>query len=356
MRVPRCFIFLIYLAALASGSCESMVDVPLPPEEPRLVAQGFFSPAGPWAARVSHTVGYGDAADPGFMEDAIVEVWEEGQRLVRLVRTDTGTYASTSPLPAPGKTYTLRVAVPGYAPVEGRSALPPAHPAPRFAETSEARGDGADARRRVSHVALTLDDPGGITNYYSLFVVHVRWQEDRQAGTVRALPPSLFGFESDDLALGDNPLDFLNTGKTRYVEALFTDETFDGQTYTIDFDLQYDLPDEAAQVVTRRGFAVVLLSVSESFYKYWKTTVEQAVAGNNPFSEPLRIYSNMAGGFGVFASYRAYVFPVQGSSTAVAQPAMEYLCDRLGFPLPLCSAPADTAAASGNEKPLRSGK
>ena len=169
-------------------------------------------------------------------------------------------------------------------------------------------------------------------------VVQARWIEDRTMGQVTPLPPSLFIFESDDLALGESAFDFLNTEKTFYLEAFFTDGLFNGSTYTLNFDIQYDTPDPLAEVVVRRVLAVVLLSVSEDFFRYWKTAGRQALTNENPFAEPLRVQSNMTGGFGVFAGFQYRIFPLGASSVGVGGFGLSDLCRLVGNTLPLCGA------------------
>jgi hypothetical protein len=164
-------------------------------------------------------------------------------------------------------------------------------------------------------------------------VLQVRWRVDRSTGQVQRLPPSVFPFESDDPALGDRALDFLDTGKKRYQEAFFPDGLFDGSRYTLDFDLRYDAPHPDAAVVIQRAFAVVLLSVTEDFYRYWRTAGEQALTNENPFAEPLRVHSNLTGALGVMAGFQYRLLPLAAGE---AGGALDSLCTVVGGRLPLC--------------------
>lgn len=337
-KISGWFIPAALLAVLTLGACETVVDVPPPPYEAQLVAQGFFTPDSLWVVRVTSTTRYASPDAPGFVNDATVEVWEEGQLRAQLARSDSGTYAVTGSGPAMGRRYSLRVAAPGYPSVEGSDLLPQAPPVTAFDETIVQGGESMASRRRVTQVAITLDDPPGENNYYGLLVVQARWSEDRRTGQLAPLPPSLFVFESDDLALGESEFDFLDTEKTRYREAFFTDGLFDGRSYTLDFDVQYDAPDPAAEVVIQRVLLVVLLSVSEDFFRYWKTASRQAVTNENPFAEPLRVHSNMTGGLGVFAGFQYRVFPLGGGNVGVGGFVLNDLCSLTGISLPICGA------------------
>lgn len=324
------------LAALLLTACETVVDVPPPPHTPQLVAHGFFTPDSLWVVRVSHSVPYTSAQAPGFVEDAAVEVWAGDRLVARPTRADTGTYVATGAGAVPGETYTLRVAAPGYAPVEGHDVLPPPPPMTAFAEIPIQEADSTSRRRRT-RVEITLDDPPGPGQHYGILVVQARWRLDRRTGQVTPLPPSLFPFESDDPALGESAFDFLDTDKTLYREAFFTDGLFDGAAYTLDFEIQYDVPRPDAEVAVERVFAVLLLSVSDDFYRYWKTAGRQAFTNENPFAEPLRVHSNLTGGFGVFAGFQYRVLPLQ-TALPVPEPAFDAACRILGGYLPVCGA------------------
>ena len=75
---------ILVFTVLLFGACETVVDVAPPPHDQQLVAQGFFTPDSLWVVRVTHTVGYTSPEAPGFVDDATVEVWQEGQLRAQL--------------------------------------------------------------------------------------------------------------------------------------------------------------------------------------------------------------------------------------------------------------------------------
>lgn len=322
--------------ALTFAACETVVDVPPPPHDPKLVAQSFFSPDSLWVVRVTRTVPFASSAPPELVDSATVEVWDGDHLVARPVRSDSGTYVASGTGARRGRTYTLHVEAPGFPTVEGSDALPPPPPVTDFRATPIAPVDSI-SRRRATHIDLALDDPADTDNYYGLLVLQARWREDRATGRLTPMPPSLFPFESSDPALGESGFDFLDTEQTLYHEAFFTDGLFDGSTYTIDLDVQYDAPRPEATVAIRRAFVVALLSVSEDFYRYWKTANEQALTNANPFAEPLRVHSNVTGGLGVFAGFQYRLLPVSADSPGVGTFHLRDLCRFLGHRLPLCS-------------------
>lgn len=317
--------------------CETVVDVPIPPHESELVVHSFFTPDSPWLVRVTDTVGFTSADSARFIEDAVVEIWQDGQRLAQLARTDSGTYTANTGLPAEGQLYTLRAMAPGYPLTEGQDHIPAPVPVTAFQETL-VPNENAASRRRTINLQITLQDDPGTDNFYGLGIVQGRWQEDRQTGTLTPLPASIFGFESDDPVLGESDFAFLDTEKTYYREAFFPDDLFAGSTHTLDIDIQYDTPDPDATIVVRRVFSVILLSTSEAFYRYWTTAQDQAIASNNPFAEPLRVHSNMTQGFGVFAGFQYRLLPI-GADSLLAGTGVDLgsVCGLAGLQLPICN-------------------
>ncbi|NNF59482.1 MAG: DUF4249 domain-containing protein [Rhodothermaceae bacterium] len=311
---PRMAIGLLLLTLLLTvlGGCETVVDVNVPPHERQLVAQGFFAPESLWTVRVSHTVGYSEPTVPGLVEDAAVEIWEGDQLLERLARRDSGTYIALGSRPELGRLYSLRVSAPGYETVEGGGALPSP---PQITAFEPALVSAPSETRRIVRLRLILDDLAGETNYYTLAVLHLRALVDLQAGSVTSLPPALFPFTSDNPSLGNplpNPLD---PDSPTYYQALLRDDRFDGQAHTLDVEIAYDVASPPSPGPTvQRAFVVLFAALSEDLYRYAKTAPEQALFGENPFAEPLRVYSNLSNGFGLFAGFSPRAFPVPPDS------------------------------------------
>lgn len=337
MHDPRISLLALLLAAALTAGCETVVEVSPPHHTSQLVAQSFFSPDSVWAVRVTSTVPYASPEAPAYVDDASIEVWEGNRLVATPTLADSGTYVASGSGPVLGRTYTLRVSAPGYAPTEGSDALPLPPPVTAFRDTLVRPADSL-SRRRITRVEITLEDPPGQDNHYGLLVVQARWSEHRRTGERKLLPPTLFTFESDDPALGESVFDFLNTEKTLYREAFFTDGLFDGSTYTLDFDVQYDAPRAGADVVIRRLLAVVMLSVSEDFYRYWETASRQAFTNENPFAEPLRVHANMTAGFGVFAGFQYRIHPLGAGDISVGGYTLGDLCRLVGGQLPICAS------------------
>jgi hypothetical protein len=303
------------------AACETAVEVDVPIHDPQLVATAFFTSDSLWAVRVESSVDYTSHFDPAPVNDAVVEILSEGRVLETLAYSDTGRYVGVGSRPAIDREYTLRVTAPGFDQVEGADRLPePPHVA-SFRERS------TGSRTIEVGLDLVLEDPAGADNYYGLFVVQSRWEFKQSAQSIRPLPPTLTTFESADEALDDGLLDFLDRDLRLYRMVFFDDATFDGAQKSLTLRLAYEAPDQAAELQIRRGFALVLVTVSKPLFDYWKGADRQIVSNENPFAEPVRIESNMSNGFGVFGGFQYRIYPLISTCRSIQPPLS--ICDSL---------------------------
>ncbi|GAF03074.1 DUF4249 domain-containing protein [Saccharicrinis fermentans] len=80
--------------------------------------------------------------------------------------------------------------------------------------------------------------------------------------------------------------------------AIFSDKLFQGQEYLLNV---YIRKDNFSALNAEHYVKVEILSLSENLYRYLRS-LELATNGDN-FSEPVKIFTNIDGGFGVFGSY-----------------------------------------------------
>jgi hypothetical protein len=295
-------ITLAFLLGLAA--CETVVEVKLPEHEPQLVVHSLFTPDSLWRVRVANTVSYTGLDQPRLLDQATVEIWDGAQLVERLPWQAEGTYASSVNRPLPGRMYTVRVTAPDYAPVEGQNMLPERIPVEGFRTEVIEAGEEAEFGERSVRVELTLSDPAEVDNYYGLFV-YERIEQDNGSGE-QTVYWSQRSFVSNDPALGEQ--DVFETEGIHYDKAYFSDDVFDGRSYTLTFDVPYYRFEGPPEAELTSRFAVLLQPVSEDYYRYRKTADLQDDVGDNPFAEPVQVHSNMSNQFGVFAGYQTQLY------------------------------------------------
>lgn len=295
--------------ALALSACDEAyfkTPVDVPDEPPRLVAVGLFQPGVPWAVQVGRSTSLRGRSSPTTVADAVVEVYDGATLVERLAyqpASDDEFYSSTryvgTTAPVEGRTYTLRVRAPSLADTEGSSRAP-APVAPRVASVE--RGPTVQSRTLYT-VALELPDPAG-PSYYRLSGTS---KARTPGGTYRYAPQlcssdPLLRQSIVDVDLGNGAqVCFGNEG------AVFSGETFDGQTRRLVVRLYvYRGPEMSAG--TEVGLRLERLS--DEAYRFERTRRLAELVGDNPFAEPLDLFSNLSSGIGVFAGATPVDVPV----------------------------------------------
>ena len=287
---------------LVCAGCETTVQVDLPPHESQLVVDGFFTPDSLWQVRLSNTVSFTGTTEPSVVDNAIVEIWTNNQKLTTLASIGEGRYQSaSSPSALPGQ-YTIKIQADGFEAVEGVGVMPPEM---KRASLTHQLVQKEDEGRLEIRFELTLQDPPGSINYYSLIVFQQLVADIN--GEILTYPFHQSTFKTNDPVLRDG--DFFDTEPIYLNQATFDDNLINGRSYELDFalDLFQQNTDEASY---KHTFNVVLLEMSEDMFTFRQTAERQSEAENDPFSEPVQVYSNMSNGFGIFAGYRAQVFPI----------------------------------------------
>ncbi len=297
------------------GACESTVEVDLPDKEPRLVVNSFFATGNPWEVHLSESrpIGTFYESIPN-VTGATVEISGPGSsETVRLLHTGEGVYKALSALPGDGKTYTLRASAEGYASVQAEDAVPEQVPV-HFSHTIGLDSSTDISDDAVAHVTIVLEDPPDAQDYYRLYVQlhfpsaevepHVQWFQVEDEAILAENDPVIS--EPDALVgIGDE--------SGRLLNAVFSDVLFNGKRREFTITVQ-DVHPVLCEVFDDMGspapgsctLRVYFEHISEAFYKYATTVRLHDELGNNPFGEPVRVFTNVENGFGVFAGYQSF--------------------------------------------------
>lgn len=306
--------FYIISLLVVLASCESVIDVDIPHEPPKLVVNTLINPDSVIQVRISQSQYILDESNFKKVNNATVSIFEEGVLKEQLTKTqEDGVYISQFK-PQIGKSYTLTAEAPNFTSIEATTFLDPKVPIEEIAldSTIEVNGsfcvdDSCITYYQVYYkVGLTLQDPGNEPNYYSTVAYvkrHYIYETQNPDGSYRIdtleYIEQLYLFSNDvSVALAEFDLD---GGGYWGEEILFSDETFDGQTYTFDFEIEsgFDSHNKAEEII------FVLKHLSEAQYEYQISKELQNWNDGNPFAEPVPVYNNIKNGFGIFAGYSA---------------------------------------------------
>ena len=136
--------------------------------------------------------------------------------------------------------------------------------------------------RNTLSIKLQIQDPPVETNYYE-----IRIASGGDGVHFSTKDPSI-------LADSDDPIteeEFLGHAP------FFNDTLFDGQTHEIELSSTHPIPDRHTR------FSVQVLYMSETYYEYRRSVMLHENTQDNPFAEPVSVYSNVENGYGIFAGY-----------------------------------------------------
>ncbi len=325
-RAP--FSILMLVVFLAACQQDLIIDADIPEPDAELVVSGLFRPDSLWEVYINTTTPLLGTTKPTAVTDATVEILE-GDQVIDVLpyegsvfsqslphvffdpdenRASMGRYRSRGKQPRVGTEYRIRVTAPGFDAVTGTGHIPRQV---ALLEGAYRENVAADVVGALDEVRLTFEDPTGETNYYNLRVHHQG--VDTTSGFVGAVS---YGFsvisDLQDDFFGANPDDFLGDRDLFEVKedgVTFNDAFFDGQRKEIVLQVR----GRAARGCSSGGAFVCrtiveLSTVTEAFYRYHRTLQLQSESTENPFAEPVSIFSNMDNGLGVFAGYNTAVW------------------------------------------------
>jgi len=290
----RCLFALLLAVPVVGCDMTRTLDLDDRNHESRLVLQGQFRPAGPWTVRVSRSVGAfesGRVGDEQFsVTDATVAVFQNDEKLGTLTRDTLNRYSTDAFAPEPETDYRVRASAPELEPVEATDRVPSLPPT----RLSLERDSTEDDPRRT--LRLTIEDPGGVQNDYRIVLASLAEQDS--GSTIRSRQ---FFRTQNRAILNEMGESFDVEGENTYSgsHAVFTDALFDGQTYTIDLEVQSRVRGPRDGSVRVRAYELQVQALSADTYTYLHTRRLAAETGNNPFASPVDAEGNVEGGYGL---------------------------------------------------------
>ena len=309
--VLRCLALLIVLS-----SCEQVIEPDLPEHTPRLVLHAFFTADGIWTAYVGRSSGILDSRPlhERSVADASVELLA-GDRVIeemKFLDAARGYVFEDSALEA-GETYSLQVSAPGFATIRATDAIPRPVPTSILSyRTDTSVRSGSETSGEFS-IELEIQDPPGEANYYQISMYQISTGRGiwRYEGLLSTKDPSIIADNGID---GSSVEEGAFSGEAPY----FKDTLFDGRTHEIELTYdgvlilregiaQEEVAEDGQEPAKQKTYLQVLY-ISAAYYEYLKTARLHDSTRDNPFAEPLSVYSNVENGYGIFAGYSSQTF------------------------------------------------
>jgi len=281
-------ISLLLLISLGFYGCEKIVDnVNIPEQQPKVVVNCYISPEDTLiSAYVSlsapiWSTTYVDNNMPVTNATVIISNnTTQAQLVYNYQKSCYIIHTSAFPIQA-DVTYKLAVSVPGYSSVEATCKVPVLiNQSLQFLSFDSVSGDQNSTEYRFK---VEFTDFSGIGNYYRIGGILISLYDNGMGGS-------------------DTTYNTLNIKNN---EEFIFDKDIDGQVILSELNYwkgNYDMPSSGSEKLIK--LKVFLLTTDDNYYQFHKTL--SSYTGDDPFSEPTIVFSNVQNGLGVFASYRKY--------------------------------------------------
>ncbi len=300
--ITACIVFSIFV------SCEKVVYLEVDTQVDKLVVNSIIAPGAYVSAQVTLS------ADPlaiGFeglgVDDATITITRNGEGSIVFENTGDGFYELSTFLntTAPGDALSLEVSAPGRTPVQASTVMPGVVPitSVEIIDTTykEISYSGIDAEGNVYiidtivpyyAIELIFTDPEGGNNY-SLEVMYQDAMSYVNACFTTNNP--IFGLDNRWVSSTIE-----QDGEVTICEEIrFPDYTYEGEEVHITLEV-FAIE---TTFVTDPKFIFILNNLSDDYYAYAASSSLQQGSNGDPFSEPVVVFSNIEGGFGIFAGY-----------------------------------------------------
>jgi hypothetical protein len=262
------------------SSCVKEVEFDAEVKQPKLAINSYFTPDSSWKVHIGNSLSVIDNQDPQNIENATVNVYDASNNWVATLTHDMyGIYSSSSTYPQAGQSYRIEAAATNYTNVTAQDVAPNAVPILSI-DTASVVYDGDDALE----VQVNFQDPSSTDNHYVIQVFGYDLNERRR-----------IDFGMNDIILNDDG----NSGYDR--SFTFTDDLINDQSHTLDLYIDHYYTDPMYSDFD--SLEVELISASYAFYQYGRTYKLWRRSSDDPFSQPVQVYSNVDAGHGIFAGY-----------------------------------------------------
>jgi hypothetical protein len=274
--------YLGFIVLLATFGCELLVDIDVPLDHQSITLNSYFSPDSLWSARLKlnrHIL----SNDPfAAVEDAVIVVYENGNPIDTLGHHGMGQYRSDTGRPVAGRHYEIKAFTEQFPTVKSSSYIP--LPAQNLhVDIHELHRDANNVP--YTDIDISFTDDGNEKNYYKISFIIQNQIFDAQGNLVTRSNPFPFKLASeseDDSGIG-------------YDEIILSDVLFNGQEHKMKL--------ETYGQVTGQKIIISVSSLSQDYYDYKQTGNLQQETTGDPFAQPVNVYNNIQGGFGIFAGY-----------------------------------------------------
>lgn len=299
-----------WLYLLISAACTQEVDVPYPAHQRQPVLNGLLHPDSLTAVTLTESKTLGNQKGFSVIEGATVRLHDK----TAAYEIGLATYAGQGQYtwnyhPISGHTYRVEARLPDGTTVWAEDQVPGR---PQIVSSSY-----RDTTNSLKPVHLSIANPEGDNIFWlsAYYVTYRRMENDTlprfptiydSTQTVRE-PMSYFAMKQPPLFVDDFNRYYLNYDDTYEFNYYVRMDDELSPTATFDLEVGFNISRGFDKGNENTGIYATVTQASEHYDKYWKSSVIHYLNTDqgdepDPLSAPVRIYSNVTNGLGIFAA------------------------------------------------------
>jgi hypothetical protein len=287
-------------------SCEKDITVKAPGHEQKLVVNSITGINMPFTAMLGKTAGILDLITPESYQvnNALVLLYENNVVKDTLVfNSNSHSYnAKHNTVAKAGFHYQLKASAPEFTTAESETAMPAHIVIESISRRVNVRADADGVM--YDEVKIRFTDDGAISNYY---MVKFRRPFNNRSDIHYESMYCMRSLDTDvDRRTDVDPILFEDCIDREFMMA---DKHFNGSVKElIVFIRHYELEPVLNSLDNRQYKAVVELNnITAEQYKYRRSYTAYRDSEDNPFAEPVLVYTNIKNGYGLFSAYNLAV-------------------------------------------------
>lgn len=280
------------------SSCETVVDMKLPEQPPKMVVNSFFTPDSIIMLHLSKSQFVLKNEELKPITDGEISLFENGNFIGKFTHINKGFYYLPGFFPKTNTQYTLNAVSSGIKSVEAKETIPN-KPIINRVEISSSYFEGENYKDFIVYI----QDNANEENYYMVDLFGKRYDYVYDTLTFDIIDSveiyERVFFTSQDLV-------FQEQGASS--QAIISDKIFNGSIYPLRLSVNAYNFDEYSNM----GYfemTIQLKQVSKAYAQYVLSYSKNRYS--DPFSQPVQVFSNITNGFGIFGGYASDTLKVK---------------------------------------------
>lgn len=292
-------------------SCEKIIEPKnLPEQDPRIVVNCILNTDESIQTNISQSKSILSGKDYKYINNAVCELYEDDAYVQNLSFSSNGNYQLMT-FPKAGKKYTLKVAASGFESVTATTQMPVdfnVKPAERYDTVVNYYrtnyGSGSNLENQITgetRFRIRIVDDPETRNFYSISVRVTLYDSLGQALNY-SVTPSLRSYNQANLS-GDGGY---------YGDVMEVDDKtlVNGNEIQRNVGVYLNVTENNSKGRVKSVSVVFkIAALSEDYYRYKETLMNQAFSGVSFFAEPVQVYNNIEKGMGILAGINTKDLP-----------------------------------------------